>query len=423
VKQIDLFITAQSPLAIGRQKPGGSVSEADSYIPGIVIRGALAGRLLQTSTNSNQRDFRTNGGDFQSLFLGENPAIFRNAYPVKREKDTDFPEIRLLPSTAVSSKNDPGFLKSNPRNDEEQRCGVFDTLIDRFCAESVGHPYDPSSPKDPEDRIEPFSGFYTVTDKRYKSQKAAKRLLTRVGINRRRSTAEDNLLYSLEVLSEVEEGKDTETEQKPTCFRGSIIMSDDKIASKLAAVIKDADLRLGGSTSRGLGKVAIDAVCGKPKSDFSLRFQDFNSGLHTRLKTWQSIFSGSNASTPKNRHYFTVDLQSDAIFLDRWRRTMVLTAQMLQDATEVNDETLKLHVSYASSSLRSGWNAAWGLMKDVELITNSGAVYLFSTENPSLWQEALQNLEYYGIGERTSEGFGQVQISNEFHLVFREASV
>jgi CRISPR-associated protein Csx10 len=311
VKQIDLLITAQSPLAIGRQKPGGSVSEADSYIPGIVIRGALAGRLLQTSTNRNQRDFRSNGGDFQSLFLGENPAIFRNAYPVKKEKDADFPEIRLLPSTAVSSKNDPGFLKTEmSHSDEKQRCGVFDTLIDRFCADSVGHPYDPSSLKDREDRIEPCSGFYTVTDKKYKSQKAGKRLLTRVGINRRRSTAEDNLLYSLEVLSEVDERKDIETEQEPACFRGSIIVHDDKIASKLAAVIKDADLRFGGSTSRGLGKVAIDAVYGKPKTDFLLRFQTFNVDLHKRLDNWQSIFGGSKVNASQSRHFFTLDLQS-----------------------------------------------------------------------------------------------------------------
>ena len=38
---LQLTIKALSPLAIGRQKPGGSISEAQSYIPGSVIRGAI----------------------------------------------------------------------------------------------------------------------------------------------------------------------------------------------------------------------------------------------------------------------------------------------------------------------------------------------------------------------------------------------
>jgi len=32
----------------------------------------------------------------------------------------------------------------------------------------------------------------------------------------------------------------------------------------------------------------------------------------------------------------------------------------------------------------------------------------------------LQELELTGVGDRTAEGFGQVQICNEFHSVFRE---
>lgn len=38
METIQLTLTAQSPLAIGRQKPGGSISEAQDYIPGSVSR-------------------------------------------------------------------------------------------------------------------------------------------------------------------------------------------------------------------------------------------------------------------------------------------------------------------------------------------------------------------------------------------------
>jgi CRISPR-associated protein Csx10 len=36
------------------------------------------------------------------------------------------------------------------------------------------------------------------------------------------------------------------------------------------------------------------------------------------------------------------------------------------------DESLHLEAAYSSYEYLSGWNAAWGLMKDVELITKKG---------------------------------------------------
>ena len=64
-------------------------------------------------------------------------------------------------------------------------------------------------------------------------------------------------------------------------------------------------------------------------------------------------------------------------------------------------------------------------MKDVELVTNKGAVYLFSVSIDRFeeWTEALEDLEIRGVGDRTAEGFGQVQICNDFHLVLREEAV
>jgi CRISPR-associated Csx10 family RAMP protein len=84
MKSIRLEIKALSPLAIGRQKPGGSVSEAEDYIPGSVIRGAIAAQILQLSGHQST-NLAENGGDFQALFLSDTPAIFQNAYPVKAD--------------------------------------------------------------------------------------------------------------------------------------------------------------------------------------------------------------------------------------------------------------------------------------------------------------------------------------------------
>jgi CRISPR-associated protein Csx10 len=64
-------------------------------------------------------------------------------------------------------------------------------------------------------------------------------------------------------------------------------------------------------------------------------------------------------------------------------------------------------------------------MKDVELITNKGSVYLFSTikEKEKDWMAALERLELKGVGDRTAEGFGQVQVCNDFHTIVWEEAV
>lgn len=401
MKEIQLTITALSPLAIGRQKPGGSISEAQNYIPGTVIRGAIASQILnQSSSNTDQP-----GGDFQALFLDEAAATFSNAYPTNTDKRS-----LVLPATAVSSKTEPGFKT------EGNKGGVFDTLIDRFCAESYRHLYDPSCPKDG-GRVEPFSGFYTVEGKKYQTHSVSTRLLTRVGINRRRSTAQENVLYSIEAINETQRQGN-----EPTVFGSTIQLEDSGLASTLVQYINSNRWRLGGSTSRGLGSVAIKATLGDVPAVTAARVKTFNVELRKRWKTW-SIFGDPQQPLPDQQEFFTVNLQSDAILTEQWRRTTIISPAMLLQMSGIKDSTLKLHASYSSYDYRSGWNTAWGLMKDIELVTSKGAVYLFSTTQLGQWLPVLERFSQYGVGERTTEGFGQIQICSEFHQVFREAAV
>lgn len=429
MKQIKLTITALSALAIGRQKSGGSISEAESYIPGSVIRGAIAFQILRQA-NKRDLDLSQNGGDFQSLFLDENSAIFQNAYPaiakVGKDKLECMPDdIYVLPATAVSSKTNPGF-----KSEDEKRGGVFDTLIDRFCAEAYNHPYDPNCPKDT-GRVEPFSGFYSKNNCNYCSHAVTTRFLTRVGINRKRATAEDDILYSIEVINESfltnPNPKKRESRQwEAFVYRSSIFVEDDQLAELLLEFINknDESFRLGGSISRGLGRVRIEAKVVEIKSDVERRIEHFNKKLHERWKSWK-IFNENQPDLSKECFYFTLDLQSDAILTEQWQRTTVISETMLEQFIGVEDSGLKLEVAYSSYDYRSGWNSALGLMKDMELITNRGAVYLFSASKDKWddWIKVLGELEMNGVGDRTCEGFGQVQVCNEFHNVFREAAV
>ncbi|MDF2387427.1 CRISPR-associated RAMP protein Csx10 [Nostoc ellipsosporum NOK] len=410
MKKINLEIKALSPLAIGRHKPGDYISKTETYIPGSVIRGAIAAVILKRS-HHQLTDLTKNGGDFQALFLDENPAIFQNAYPANIKTQS---QVRVLPATALSSKNKPGF-QSKP-NDPKQN-GVFDTLIDRFCAENYGYIYDPNCPVDA-GRVDAFTGFYSQFNGKYNKHSANTRLLTRIGINRRRATSEEQVLYSIEVLNESQDKK-----QKNIIYKGAILVADE-LAESLKNFINahQEDLRLGGATSRGLGRVKITAHSLEEINSTVIanNIKQFNSKLRQRWLEWKDIFGNPIEDLADNRLYFTLDLQADAILKENWRCTTVISEKMLQNFTNVNDLSLKLHAAYSSYDYRSGWNSAWGLMKDVELITNKGSVYLFSTEQQDLWFKALNDLEVKGIGDRTFEGFGQVQVCNEFHSVLRE---
>jgi CRISPR-associated protein Csx10 len=425
MNRIELLVTAESPLALGRQKPGGSISEVENYIPGTVLRGAIASQIL-----SNRSTSEPQSGDFETLFLGNQPAIFCNAYPAiaqvgEGKWSVVRDDIRVLPATAVSSKTNPGFRSAG-------QGGVFDTLIDYFCKEAFQQPYEFTDPSALEPgtnaQVEPYSAFYSVANKRYSQHEVSSRFLTRVGINRRRATAEEQVLYSVAVLNESfaehpKAARHSEQHWQNVVYRSTILVEDANLADALVRFINTQcrSCRVGGSASRGLGKVNLQAIVQPQSESLTARVDRFNRTIRDRVTLW-SVFSQHTADL--NRIYFTIDLQSDAILNENWQRTTVISAEMLRQFAQVADETLQLHTAYSSYDYRSGWNAAWGLMKDVELVTNRGAVYLFSIDaaNREQWIEALQQLEEKGVGDRTTEGFGQVRICDEFHCVFREGA-
>lgn len=443
--KLELTLTLEAPLAVGRQKPGGSVSEVERYVTGTVIRGAIAGQMLRQSGHTNTD--HALGDDFAKLFTNDDAAIFTHGYPQFRQTGE---RCQVLPATAVSSKAKSGFKKhGNSESLDPKSLGVFDTLIDRFCTEELGLIYDPVDSE--YQRVEPFSGFYGQKDENtkdentqdetqgentYESVSLETRLLTRVGINRRRSTAEDEILYSIEVLDEVQssksEGKPEKSGDKSkisTILKSYVYLSNDKLRKDLKDYLTHLKtLYLGGSRSRGLGKVSVTVSEPKPKvTDLRSRWESFNTELSDRYQKWATAF-GLSTPLDSSRTFFTLDLQSEAILRDGWRRTTVISEAMLAEMLGLEErmDEIQLHGSYASYDTRSGWNAAWGLMKDVELVTTSGSVFFFSVpkaEFEEIWLPKLEQLEWLGVGDRTTEGFGQVQLCSPFHTIFQEEPV
>ncbi|MBE9063118.1 CRISPR-associated RAMP protein Csx10 [cf. Phormidesmis sp. LEGE 11477] len=418
MKQIELTITALSPLAIGQRKPGGSVSEALDYIPGTMIRGAIAKEILNHATSEPEE-----GDSFHKLFLDENAAVFRNGYSAIVSLGSDryalSPDpVKVLPASALSMKTESGFITS----DNAEKTGVFDSLIDSYCAREQGHFYTPNDVAG--NLVDAFGGFYSKSEQGYVSHKVTKRLLTRVGINRKRATAQDEILYSIEVMND-SQGK---RQKISTEYRASILLPDEQLADELHTFLQQrcTQLRLGGSASRGLGKIRLQSVepAAIPDSDIEKRIDRFNQQLQARWQLWSALGNGSNDRID-SRKFFTITLKSDAILSENWRRTIVISPAMLAPLLGLEADDIQSHIVYSSYDYRSGWNAAWGLPKDTELVTKMGSVMMFSVpvEKIEDCYSSLAELEQVGVGSRCSEGYGQVEVCDEFHLVMRENAV
>ena len=272
--------------------------------------------------------------------------------------------------------------------------------------------------------VDTFSGFYSKSKQGYASHRVSKRLLTRVGINRKRATAQDEILYSIEVMNE-SQGKQV---QVPTVYRSSILVQgDDDLANGLHAFLQNhcTRLRIGGSASRGLGKIRlkIEKTTKSTNGDIEKRIKSFDDLLKARWDKWSTLGNVSD-ETIRARTFFTLTLHADAILSENWRRTMTISSAMLAPLLNLDADDIRCHIAYSSHDYRSGWNAAWGLPKDTELVTKMGGAMLFSVDSRKLEScyEPLAKLEKVGIGSRCSEGYGQLKVCDEFHLVMREAA-
>ncbi len=389
--ELQIKITLKSPLLPGGRKPTGQAAEAVQYIRGGLIRGAIA-KVWRADSENSEPD-----ADFQQLFLNEDAGIFRNCYPGSK----------VLPATAVGCKDFSGFLKEG----DEDKHGIFDTLLERIVSEKAESMYQPNCPCC-SGRVESQGGFYEHVGTSYERRALNTRLLTRVAINRQRKVAEDELLYHLTAVDPLT------ADEKEGTLQGSARVPSD-LVSQVADTLQKQVRRLGGGTSRGLGQIRVKVTKPSDRDSLEERISEFNEelkrlwGAYHHLSTVEmDAFKGT---------YFSVNLQSDTILTaeDGWQRSMVLTAPMLQKIADCKAEVTLIR-SFASYDYVSGWNAVWGLPKEVDLGTRMGSVFVFHTPDIDTWLPELQTLESIGIGNRREEGFGQILICDRFHLQMKD---
>ncbi len=209
---------------------------------------------------------------------------------------------------------------------------------------------------------------------------------------------------------------------QPTRFAGYVYRADAALRDALEAV-----MAVGGGASRGLNhvRIQVEETSIEDAAAVRQRIEDLNTLIAERWELYQAL--GGNGRV-KTGTYFTLDLQSDAVLRTRdGRPTMVVEPEMLDRATggRLAASDIEPVRSYAAYHYAGGWNSAWKLPKPVDVCAGQGAVYLFRAPdglNDAQYQ-ALADLQVAGLGERTAEGYGQVRICDEFHLVVRKGAV
>jgi CRISPR-associated protein Csx10 len=314
----------------------------------------------------------------------------RNAYPAS-SNDT---WVHPLPATALSPKGSKA---------------IYDSLVERVCWERqqpVALIYAPTDwdgrPWDAAER-----GFYTLGKNRYDRRSVQQRILTRVSINRRRETAEDGRLYSPLAISEVSNGQSTQ-------FLGSLIYPDGS-QSRVESALREIT-HLGGRQTTGLGAVEIKPeIAAEVDSVDHLRQRiDLLTELFKKQSTLYTELGGTSWEIPEHT-IFTVNLLSDAILLEQgWVPTNELSATQLEELTGIKAKLIR---SFANTSTVGGWNVSWQRPKPTDVAVTMGSTFVFQADTAldSAAYERLNQLQLDGVGERRSEGYGQIRICDEFH--------
>lgn len=378
-------LEALGPLAFPERKPGVQFNASLPYVPGAAIFGAL-GQVLGSQANAEL---------FRAIRC-------HNAYPVQQGDAW----TRPLPATAIQPKG------------TDAGASVVDSLYARVCWERQQPPALIYAPTDADGRPWEVVGqrFYTLNDGRLDYRSVQQRILTRVGINRHRGTAEDQRLYSLLAIRETTEAKAGGVRRRvPTRFRGSIALPDeyeDRVRQAL-----DRITHLGGRQTSGLGAVRIEASSTDAHADEPQQVLQRVNAMTQRFREQAQLYEDLGGTPwPITGSIFTLNLLADALLLEHgWLPTQEFSAAQLKELTGIEATLVR---AFTTTRTIGGWHMLWQRPKPTGAAVVMGGVFVFQTDRPLNEEDCkrLAHLQLNGIGERRNEGYGQVRVCDEFHL-------
>lgn len=392
--------SAQTPIAF-RAGRDDTREATLAHVPGTAVYGGLA--AAHARMRPNRRD------EFGEFFMKER-VIFGNLYPGKFSKtgrpanplDQQLSPIRPLPRTARTCKRFGGF-RFHADNDQEQRHGVWDSLIawaafalsDETNPDALGqlrecHCHEP---------LDKCTGFYRRGSLvgQWGASIASGGIVTRSGISRATGAVAMGVLYSREFLHTGNE------------FCGEWWI-DDELASDFTsffAEVSDGSLRVGHNRTRGFGKLAFPGGMVSAEVDSAIQ-------IEARARAFDAALRQAAGADARHAFYLPATLVADCILPDiAGRYCLQITGNAIAETWGISSAEL----IYCNAAPRrvTGWNDMWGLPKADEWAIAMGSVFLFGLANEPDWQ-TLWEAQSRGCGSRCAEGFGAVRVADEFHV-------
>ena len=405
--QVRVHARLLAPVVIKRDRQSERSAGVRSA-PGTVLRGALASSYLQQHGQVDDV--------FKRLFLNEAACRFG---PLD-------PGPRIFPLTAASCKHE----------------GLGHALVDQLWFRAAQHHADgrvAGAAVDPWHKcaqcgadLKPQEGFWRDDEGGLCEMRGEPdHVAAHVGIDRSTATAAESMLFTLEAIAP--SGEETDLY--------GWIRADDAALRALQRLLRDEDWRVsvGHARTRGYGDVRL-------RLEHPRASEDAPSRVH-RWNQWSRALSGFLASAPfsvcacqPDRFYFTLSFPTGAVIVDRFLRSSVDPAAMigwLPPMSAVGDafplERRPLRQLESGGAVRwiaavtrhervRGWNVAHGLPRQDDWAVARGAVYLYCFEGaesecePLI--ERLGSIAGEGVGLRRNEGFGVVEVCDEFHHRF-----
>ena len=409
-KRLTVSVRTEAPLLLGGPSGLGNYLETLDYIPGSVLRGATAARLIGNCSDpdhtpgnhltppSNQTDCL-----FYDVFGHRAEPFFGNCYPSQNAGEYSFP----FPATTRTCKTHPGFI--DPAHADRHH-GIFDILVRQLVFEEaienrleLAFLYEPVCPVC-YGGVKERDGFYQpglTTD--YLQPEVKTERASHTAINRAREVAEDALLYTVETVDPY------------TIFVGQIVVTEEKEKTLLSLL--NGNIELGRGVARGWGAVRIEAETASAlwSTNLANRIETFNKMIEDERRFYYKLAGQPYHSD--GSWYFTVDLLADACPTEDGLPSLRLLPTQLNPAYDTAEITLVR--SFITSTLDSGWLAAARLPRGTVSLVKRGNLFVYRVA-PGVDKDAvlsdLKTLELVGVGRGRERGLGQLVVCSPFHM-------
>jgi hypothetical protein len=374
---LKLKLTLQTPLLAGGTLRTENFFSSLDYLPGGVLRAALAVALLEGG------GLKRRGGDklnwVEPLTEEERgqcsyPHLF-DEFSSMRIGDATLYGARFAPMTSYVCKKDP----SHPSVD--YLCDILDGHFKRVCPKCSG----------PVDRL---SGW--LLDGR--KIEGVYRTISRTAINPYLGVAADERLFTCNCLEVVQKG------EAPTELHALLRCSPEAAEEWKKFFEDNPRIYAGRYTSSGLGAMKVEVEQCPSEKPLEARLKSFGgrkSGrLQVPLTAWSDIY------LPLEKPWKSVGVNGKEALQAHWAVLLGLP------------ESGKLVRCFTDYKLRGGFSTAEKREKrrTAKWVIAKGSVFVLDLPDHQVALDWLKQQEEEGLGENTKHGFGRVLAADPIHI-------